>query len=146
MRSALPSACHMSLLLWTPIPVLSFATGHSGLHPRCVIWSLSTTEVTHPLCIHACKCVCAAILLSSSLCCLPLVGHDTDRVSLQTISSPERQIYLSNHASNSFCIYVNLLGVNHINTFQMSVNFIKSLLHKVLHILSLIQLEVQEVK
>lgn len=47
-----------------------------ALHPRCVIRSSLTTWVTHPpLCACMRKCVCA---LSSSLCCLPLVGHDTD--------------------------------------------------------------------
>lgn len=131
MRSALPSACHMSPLLWPLILVLSSATGHLGLHPRCVIWSPSTTHVTHPLCIHACKCVCSAIPLSSSLCCLPLVGHDTDSdtQTSQTTSCLERQMNLSNNASNSFCICVNLLGVNCINTIQKSLNCNKSLSH-----------------
>lgn len=74
------------------ILVLSSATGHLGLQPRCVIWSPSKAPVTvtHSLCRHACKsvhvCPCAyarayaracarACALSSSLCCLPLVGH-----------------------------------------------------------------------
>ena len=55
------SACHMSPLLWPLIPVLSSATGHLGLHPRCVIRSPSTAQVTHPLCKCACECVSVCV-------------------------------------------------------------------------------------
>lgn len=56
---------------------------------------VSLSQVTHPLCIdtHKYMCVCFVILLSCSLCCLPLAGHDTDRgtpVSSTSIFSPEK--------------------------------------------------------
>lgn len=84
------------------------------LHPRCVIWSPSTAQLAHPLCIHACKCVCILcnpIILQSVL---PPTGwarywHWDTTVSTNCILSWEKitmQVIL--HFAFSFSFFLEL--------------------------------------
>lgn len=108
---------HVATPLVTPSLVLSFATGHLCLHPRCVIWSPSTAEVPNPLCVNAWKCahvLCNPIILQSVV---PPTGwawywHNDTCVSSDCWCSGGRQLNFSNNVSNPFCIHVNLLRVD----------------------------------
>lgn len=150
--SPLRATCHRSSGHWSrssPLPpaiwVCAPDVWYGHLQP--LKWLTLCVYMHASLCVCVSVCVCSAILLSSSLCCLPLVGHDTDSDSCASLN------YILSWQTNKLKVimqeihlafeltWLELTASAQFRSHWTTINHFHILL-----ILSLDQLEHQEVK